>query len=85
MADQASTASDHAATGEHFESHGHSVASWILVTFELIGTFIAGLGIVLVTLWLAIVGVAFCVVGLILGRVLQMAGFGVHHPGPHAH
>lgn len=85
MADQASTATDTADSGEHFESHGHSVAAWILVAFVLIGTFIASLGIVLVSLWLTIVGGAFCVVGLILGRVLSMAGFGVHHPGARAH
>ena len=80
----AHTASPSASTGEHFESHGHSVASWILVAFELVGTFIVSLGVVLVTLWLAIVGVAFCVVGFVLGRVLQMAGFGVHAPGTRA-
>ena len=88
MAEQASAdqASAHAGSaGDHFESHGHSVASWILVAFELAGSFIIGLGIVLLTWWLAIVGVAFCVVGFILGRVLQMAGFGVHPPGAHSH
>jgi len=82
---QGSTATAHADSGEHFESHGHSVAAWILVAFILVGTFIASLGIVLVITWLDIVGAAFCVVGLILGRVLQMAGFGVHAPGARAH
>jgi hypothetical protein len=88
MAEQATgnqATSQPGSADEHFESHGHSVAAWILVAFELVGTFIIGLGIVLVTLWLAIVGIAFCVVGFILGRVLQMAGFGVHPPGAHAH
>jgi hypothetical protein len=82
-ADQATRHAESA--GEHFESHGHSIAAWILVTFELVGSFIIGLGVVLLTWWLAIVGVAFCVVGFILGRVLQMAGFGVHPPGDHSH
>ncbi|MFL6100652.1 MAG: HGxxPAAW family protein [Actinomycetales bacterium] len=81
---QRSTATAHAEADEHFESHGHSVAAWILVAFLLIGSFIVSLGIVLVITWLDIVGVAFCVVGLILGRVLQMAGFGVHAPGARA-
>jgi hypothetical protein len=81
MADQASTMTDHAGGGEHFESHGHSIAAWILVAFVLVGSFVIGLGVVLLSWWLAIVGIAFCVAGLILGRVLQMAGFGVHPPG----
>lgn len=81
--DQATRQSDSAEA--HFESHGHSVAAWILVAFELVGSFIISLGIVLVTLWLDIVGIAFCLVGFIVGRVLQMAGFGVHPPGVQAH
>jgi hypothetical protein len=66
--------------GEHFESHGHSLASWILVVLVLIGTFVASLGIVLSMIWLIVVGAVVVVAGLIVGRVLQMAGFGVHPP-----
>jgi hypothetical protein len=82
-ANSQTTSSD--AEGEHFESHGHSLASWILVAFVLIGSFIASLAIVLTVVWLGVVGVVVLVVGLILGRVLQMAGFGVHHPGAGSH
>ena len=70
---------------EHFESHGHSLASWILVAFVLIGSFIASLAIVLTVVWLGVVGVVVVVIGLVVGRVLQMAGFGVHAPGPRSH
>jgi hypothetical protein len=72
-------------SGEHFESHGHSLASWILVAFVLVGSFVAGLGIVLTMIWMIVVGAVIVVIGLILGRVLQMAGFGVHPPGARSH
>jgi hypothetical protein len=71
--------------GEHFESHGHSMASWILVAFVLVGSFVTGLAIVLTVVWLAIVGVVVIVLGLALGRILQMAGFGVHPPADRSH
>jgi hypothetical protein len=64
----------------HQESHGHSLASWVLVGFLLVSAFVVSLAIVLQLVWLTIVGVAVGVVGLVLGRLLQMAGFGVHRP-----
>jgi hypothetical protein len=67
-------------TDAHQESHGHSVASWILVALLLAGTFVVGLAIVLGLLWLVIIGLVLCALGLIAGRLLQMAGFGVHRP-----
>ncbi len=68
---------------EHHESHGHSLASWTLVGVELVGTFVICLAIVLKSIPLAVIGGVVCVVGLILGRVLQMAGYGVHPTAPH--
>jgi CHASE2 domain-containing sensor protein len=64
----------------HQESHGHSLASWMLVAILLLGIFVVCLAIVLELLWLAIIGLVVCVIGLVLGRLLQMAGFGVHKP-----
>jgi hypothetical protein len=71
-------------TEAHEESHGHSLASWMLVGFELVGIFIVCLAIVLELLWLAIIGLVVCAAGLVVGRLLQMAGFGVHKPVPRA-
>jgi hypothetical protein len=71
------------ATGQtdvHEESHGHSLASWMLVALVLVGTFVVCLAIVLELLWLAIIGLVICAAGLVVGRLLQMAGFGVHKP-----
>jgi uncharacterized protein DUF6704 len=88
MAEQAGarqqTASSDSA-GEHFESHGHSLASWVLVALVLVGAFVVSLGLVLTVLWLDIVGAVVIVLGLIVGRLLQMAGFGVHPPGARSH
>jgi hypothetical protein len=64
----------------HEESHGHSLASWMLVALILVGTFVVCLAIVLELLWLAIIGLVICAAGLVVGRLLQMAGFGVHKP-----
>ena len=69
----------------HEESHGHSVASWTLVALVLIGTFLICLGIVLTHVVLAVIGAIICVLGLAAGRLLQMAGFGVHPPAPKSH
>ena len=71
-------------TDVHEESHGHSLASWMLVALVLVGTFIVCLAIVLEVLWLAIVGLVICAAGLVVGRLLQMAGFGVHKPAAKA-
>jgi hypothetical protein len=71
--------------GEHFESHGHSLASWILVAFVLVGGFVVSLGIVLTLVWMVVVGAVVVVLGLIVGRVLQMAGLGVHPPAARSH
>lgn len=67
-------------TDAHEESHGHSLASWMLVALVLVGAFVICLSIVVEQLWLTIIGVVFCVAGVVVGRVLQMAGFGVHKP-----
>lgn len=75
---KASTSTARPVDGEHFESHGHSLASWVLVGFELVGTFVLSLAIVVTNVPLAVIGGVLCVVGLVAGRLLQMAGFGVH-------
>jgi hypothetical protein len=64
----------------HEESHGHSLASWMLVALVLVGSFVVSLAIVLEVLWLAIIGLVIGAAGLVVGRLLQMAGFGVHKP-----
>jgi MFS superfamily sulfate permease-like transporter len=74
------TGGSSSSAGEHEESHGHSLASWMLVGFELVGSFLLCLAIVITNIPVAVIGGVVCVVGLIVGRLLQMAGFGVHPP-----
>lgn len=69
-----------AGTDGHDESHGHSLASWTLVALVLVGSFLLCLAIVITSTVIAVIGGVICVLGLIAGRVLQMAGFGVHPP-----
>jgi hypothetical protein len=69
-----------AAADAHDESHGHSLASWTLVALILVGSFLISLGIVITNVPIAVIGAVICVLGLIAGRLLQMAGFGVHPP-----
>ena len=52
----------------------------MLVALVLVGSFVVCLAIVLELLWLAIIGLVIGVAGVVVGRVLQMAGFGVHKP-----
>jgi hypothetical protein len=81
MTDQASARQGSTGEVEELhESHGHSLASWALVGTELVGTFVICLAIVLKNIPLAVIGGVVCVIGLIAGRLLQMAGFGVHPP-----
>jgi hypothetical protein len=72
-----------AGADEHEEAHGHSLASWTLVGLVLVGSFVLCLAIVVTNVPLAVIGGVVMVLGLVLGRVLQMAGFGVHPPTRH--
>jgi hypothetical protein len=72
-----------AGADEHEEGHGHSLASWTLVGLLLVGSFVLCLAIVVTNVPLAVIGGVVMVLGLVLGRVLQMAGFGVHPPTRH--
>ena len=74
-----------AASEGHDESHGHSLASWTLVALILVGSFLLCLAIVLTDVVIAVIGGVICVLGLVAGRVLQMAGFGVHPPPAKSH
>ncbi|HET8599367.1 MAG TPA: HGxxPAAW family protein [Segeticoccus sp.] len=60
--------------------HGHSTAAWTAVTTLLVAAALIAVGIALDSLVFALIGCGLVAVGLIAGKVLQMAGFGVHHP-----
>ena len=56
--------------------HGNTPAAWTAVTIILVGFVVGGLGLVLSS-WLVFwIGVALAPVGVIVGKVMQMAGMG---------
>jgi hypothetical protein len=62
-------------TAEH-EDHGNTPAAWTLVITFIIGSVIAGVGFIIDNPPVAIGGFVVCGIGLLLGKVLAMAGFG---------
>ncbi|KQU68520.1 MULTISPECIES: HGxxPAAW family protein [unclassified Phycicoccus] len=67
---------------EIHEDHGHSVAAWTAVGVLLVGTAVMALAVAIANVPLFFVGVGVCVVGVVLGKVLGMAGFGAKDVPP---
>ena len=63
---------------EH-EDHGHSVAAWTLVAIVLAGCVVVGVGVVIASFAVGIIGAVIIVIGVIAGKVLSMAGYGTKH------
>ncbi|MDN5795664.1 MAG: hypothetical protein L0H79_07915 [Intrasporangium sp.] len=61
---------------EEHEDHGHSVAAYTLVTIVLLGAIIASIAVVIASGVLGIIGAVVVVIGVIVGKVLSMAGYG---------
>lgn len=64
--------------GHHDEhdDHGHSVAAWTAVGILLAGSAIMSWAVLVTSLPIFIAGVVVCVVGVVAGKVLGMAGYG---------
>lgn len=60
----------------HADEHGHSVAAWTGVGIILLGCLVASLAVALLTVWLFVVGLVICAIGVAAGKLLSMAGFG---------
>jgi hypothetical protein len=78
-----STGTGTGAHSAHAGGHedGNSVAAWTAVSIITLGFIVGG-----VALWVSsvagfYVGVGLCVLGVIVGKVLAMMGFGVSRPG----
>ena len=56
-------------------NHGRTIAAWTSITVVVVGGILAALGFV-VAPWLIWVGLAIVVLGIVAGKVLQMAGYG---------
>jgi hypothetical protein len=66
------------------DDHGHSVAAWSLVIIVLVGVLVGCVALIANQPWLFWVGLGVVVVGVIVGKVLQVMGFGVktYEQGP---
>jgi len=69
------------AGNDHHDNHGQSVAAWTGVTILTIASVVMCWAVVIASSGLFIAGAVLAVVGIIAGKVLAMAGFGVNKPG----
>ncbi len=57
-------------------NHGHTVAAWTTTWVVVAGAVIAAVGLVIAQLWLFWAGLGVCVLGVVIGKVLQVLGYG---------
>jgi hypothetical protein len=63
-------------SGSH-EAEGRTVANWTGVTIVMVGSLIMALAVIWASTPIFIVGAVVVVGGIIAGKVLSMAGYGV--------
>ena len=67
---------------EIHEDHGHSVAAWTAVLILLVGTGLMAVAVIVTSVALFVVGAVVCVVGVVAGKLLGMAGYGAKDVPP---
>ncbi|MFL6070673.1 MAG: HGxxPAAW family protein [Actinomycetes bacterium] len=60
----------------HHDKHGSTPAAWTAVTIIMVAFLVGGIGVVVAQPWIFWVGVGLVVVGLVVGKVMQMMGMG---------
>ena len=61
----------------HDDDHGNSVAAWAMVGILLVGAAVMSLAVALASTWMFVAGVVVAILGLVVGKVLALAGYGV--------
>jgi hypothetical protein len=61
---------------EEHDNHGSTPAAWTAVTIVMVAFLVGGIGVLMSNVVVFWVGVALVVVGLIVGKVMQMMGMG---------
>jgi hypothetical protein len=61
--------------------HGNTPAAWTGVTFILVGFVLGGIGLVVSSWVIFWIGVALCPLGVIVGKILQLMGYGAETAG----
>ncbi|WP_298460025.1 HGxxPAAW family protein [uncultured Cellulomonas sp.] len=57
-------------------NHGHTTAAWTMTVLVIVGFTVGAVGMVLAFSWLFWTGVGLTVLGVLLGKILQLMGFG---------
>ena len=65
---------------EH-DPEGNSVAAWTAVSVITLGFLVGGVGVWIASPLMFWAGVVICFLGVLVGKVLAMMGFGVSRPG----
>lgn len=60
---------------EH-DDHGNTPAAWTTVIMIIVGFTIGGVGFIIASIPTVIAGTVVCVLGVIAGKVMSMAGMG---------
>lgn len=58
------------------DNHGSTPAAWTAVTIIMVAFLVGGVGVWLDQPWLFWVGIGLVVVGVLVGKVMQMMGMG---------
>lgn len=58
------------------DDHGSTPAAWTAVTIIMIAFFVGGIGVLISQPWVFWAGVVLAVVGVAVGKVMQMMGMG---------
>ncbi|MFW5471500.1 HGxxPAAW family protein [Knoellia sp. CPCC 206435] len=61
----------------HDDDHGNSVAAWAMVGILLVGAAVMSLAVALGSIPMFVVGLVIAILGLVVGKVLALAGYGV--------
>lgn len=70
-----------ASNAEHHDNHGQSVAAWTGVAILMVSACVMAWAVVVTSSCLFIAGAVLAVIGIVAGKVLAMAGYGVPKPG----
>ncbi|HMT31791.1 MAG TPA: hypothetical protein PKC73_11710 [Dermatophilaceae bacterium] len=71
------------ADNTHHDNHGQSTAAWTAVAILLVAAIVMSWAVVVASKPLFIIGAVIAVAGVVAGKVLAMAGYGVDKSAAH--
>jgi len=60
----------------HHDDHGSTPAAWTAVTIIMVAFVVGGIGVLISEAWVFWAGLVLVVVGVVVGKVMQMMGMG---------